>query len=78
MLKTENDSIKNMKKHEITAAILAITPDITPRSAESLAAKWKRASIRRDLGFYEAMRIYGLISDTTARDAIRNVEGLAA
>lgn len=74
MLKTENDSIRSMKKHEIVENILAITPTITPRSAESLAAKWKRASIRRDLGFHEALRISGIISDPTPRDAIQNME----
>jgi len=33
-----------------------------------------RLNQRRDLGFYESMRILGIISDTTARNAIRNIE----
>ena len=78
MLKTENDSIRSMKKHEIAAHVMALAPTITPRSAESLAAKWKRASIRRDLGFYEALRVSGIISDPTPRKAIKNIEGVAA
>lgn len=70
MLKTENDSIKSMKKHEVQEQIMLHAPDMPPYYAHKLAGQWKRAAQRRDLGFYEALRILGIYSDETARDAL--------
>lgn len=78
MLKTENDSIRSMKKHEIQARLLDLQPDMPPYYAHRLAGQWKRAAQRRDLGFYEAARVLGIYTDATPRKALRNVQGAMA
>lgn len=37
----------------------------------------RMTAMNEDLDFFQALRILGLISDTTARDAIRNLEAAA-
>ncbi|VXB24828.1 hypothetical protein [Citricoccus sp. K5] len=70
----ENTSIRNMKRHEITAKLTDSDPTMLHSYAHYIAGKMQRAAQRRDLGWYEALRILGIITDTTARDAIRNIE----
>lgn len=67
----KNDSVRAMKRHELQAEILLQDPTMLDTYAHYLAGKIKRAAQRRDLGFYEAMRILGIYSDTTARDAMK-------
>lgn len=66
----KNDSVRAMKRHELAAEILLVDPSMIDSYAHYLAGKIKRAAQRRDLGFYEAMRILGIYTDTTARDAL--------
>lgn len=56
--------------------IMDAVPDMKKSKAEKLAHKIaKRAvAMQEQFDFYESLRILGLISDTTARDANRNLE----
>lgn len=67
----KNDSVRAMKRHEMTEAILEVDPTMNPNYAHRLAGNIKRAAERRDLGFYEALKILGIYSDVTARDALQ-------
>lgn len=67
----KNDSVRAMKRHELADEILEVDPSMNPNYAHRLAGNIKRAAERRDLGFYEALRILGIYSDTTARDALQ-------
>jgi len=48
--------------------------------AEKLAHKIAKraAAMQEQFDFFESLRIMGIISDPTARDAVRNLEGAAA
>lgn len=65
--------IRTMKRHEITARLREENPDMLPSYAHYIAGKMQRLVQRRDLGWYAALRILGMHSDPTARDAIRSV-----
>lgn len=69
----KNDSVRAMKRHEMAEAILEVDPTMNPNYAHRLAGNIKRAAERRDLGFYEALKILGIYSDVTARDALQGV-----
>ena len=60
--------------------IMAAVPGMNKNKAERLAIKiGKRAeAMQEQFDFYECLRILGLISDTTARDAVSNLEKAAA
>lgn len=60
--------------------IMQAVPDIKKSKAEKLAHKIAKraADMQEQHDFYESLRILGVISDTTARDAIRNLEAVAA
>ena len=59
-----------MKRHELAEQIELADPSMIGNKAHYYAGKIKRAAQRHDLGFYEAMRILGIYTDTTARDAL--------
>lgn len=69
----KNDSVRNMPRHEIAQMIQEADPALSDNQAHYQAGKLKRKAQRRDLGFYEAMRILGIYTDTTARDALSEV-----
>lgn len=54
--------------------------EISKKQAEKagirIARRAEQMGVEHD--FFESLRILGLISDTTARDAIRNLEGATA
>lgn len=54
-------------------------PGIKKSKAEKLAHKIAKraAAMQEEFDFYESLRILGLVSDTTARDAARNLEAVA-
>lgn len=56
--------------------IMAAVPDMNKNKAERLAIKVaKRAvAMQEEFDFFESLRILGITTDTTARDAIRNLE----
>lgn len=70
----ENKSIRDMKRHEITARLTEADPTMLHSYAHYIAGKMQRAAQRRDLGWYEALRILGITSDPTPRTAVRNIE----
>lgn len=51
-------------------------PDIKDGKARRLATKLAKraASMQEELDFFESLRILGITTDTTARDAVRNLE----
>ena len=67
----KNDSVRNMPRKELAERIEAVDPTLVGNQAHYIAGKIKRAAQRRDLGFYEALKILGIYSDTTARDALQ-------
>ena len=60
--------------------ILEAAPEVGKNKAERLAIKLvkRQERMQEQFDFYECLRILGLISDTTARDAVRNLEAVAA
>ncbi|MFC0673502.1 hypothetical protein [Brachybacterium hainanense] len=66
----ETRSIRTMKRHEVTAQLLADDPTMLPSYAHYLAGKMKRLVQRRDLGWYAALRILGMTADPTAAEAV--------
>lgn len=56
--------------------IIEAVPGINHNFAARCAGRIKRRADRmqEEFDFFESMRILGLITDTTARDAIRNLE----
>lgn len=60
--------------------IMSANPGIKKSKAEKLAHKIaKRATdMQEQFDFFEACRILGIMSDPTARDAVRNLEAVAA
>lgn len=69
----KNDSVRGMKRHELKAELLLHAPLMLDSYAHYLAGKLKRAAQRRDIGFYEGLRILGIYTDTTAREALEGV-----
>lgn len=59
--------------------IMEAVPEMKKSKAEKLAHKIaKRAQLMQEqFDFFEALRIMGIISDPTARDAVRNMEAAA-
>lgn len=60
--------------------IMAAVPEMKKSKAEKLAHKIAKRAIamQERFDFYESLRILGVITDTTARDAVRNLEGATA
>lgn len=56
--------------------IMAAVPEIKKSKAEKLAHKIaKRAqAMQEQFDFFESLKILGVISDPTARDAVKNME----
>ncbi|ALQ30090.1 hypothetical protein AA310_12395 [Arthrobacter sp. YC-RL1] len=59
--------------------IMAAVPEIKKSKAEKLAHKIaKRAqAMQEQFDFFESLKILGVISDPTARDAVKNMEAAA-
>jgi len=74
----ENSAVRDMKRHEITARLVENDPSMLPSYAHYVAGKMQRLSQRRELEWFECLRVLGITSDPTARDAIRNLEDAAA
>lgn len=66
--------LADMKRHEITARLTENDPTMLPSYAHYLAGKMQRLSKRRELEWFECLRVLGITNDPTARDAIRNIE----
>lgn len=66
--------VRNMKRHEITARLTESHPEMLHSYAHYMAGKMQRLSQRRELEWFECLRVLGLTNDPTARDAIRNIE----
>lgn len=51
-------------------------PDIKDGKARRLATKVAKraAAMQEEFDFFESLRILGITTDTTARDAVRNLE----
>lgn len=60
--------------------IMEAVPGIKKSKAEKLAHKITKraAAMQTEFDFFEALRILGITTDTTARDAVRNIEAAAA
>jgi hypothetical protein len=56
--------------------ILEAAPEVGKNKAERLAIKLvkRQERMQEQFDFYESLRIFGVITDTTPRDAIRNIE----
>lgn len=56
--------------------IMETAPEIGKNKAERLAIKLakRQERMQEQFDFYESLRIFGVISDPTPRDAIRNIE----
>ena len=63
-------------RNRLLAEAPALGIDVSKKQAEKIGIRSARGveSQMVELDFYESLRILGLISDTTARDAIRNLE----
>ena len=70
----ESKSIRDMKRHEITARLIEADPTMLQSYAHYIAGKMQRAAQRRELGWFEALKILGITSDPTPRLAVRNIE----
>ena len=59
--------------------IAAEVPSFSRGQAKKAAKKlaWMAQNMRETFDFFEGLRILGIISDPTARDAVRNVEAQA-
>lgn len=66
-------------KHRIREYCDANAIDKSDSQVSRMASKISKrmAAMNEELDFFEAMRILGMSSDTTARDAIRNMERAA-
>lgn len=67
------NSIRDMKRHEITARLIEGDPKMLPSYAHYVAGKMQRLGQRRELEWFECLRVLGITNDPTARDAIRNI-----
>lgn len=56
--------------------IMAAVPEIKKSKAEKLAHKIAKraAAMQTEFDFFESLKILGVISDPTARDAVKNME----
>lgn len=56
--------------------IMEAVPEMKKSKAEKLAHKIAKraAAMQEQFDFFESLRIMGIISDPTARDAVRNLE----
>ena len=56
--------------------ILEVAPQLGKNKAERLAIKLakRQERMQEQFDFDESLRIFGVITDTTPRDAIRNIE----
>ena len=56
--------------------IMAAVPNMNKNKAERLAMKVAKraAAMQEEFDFFESLRILGITTDTTARDAVRNLE----
>jgi len=56
--------------------IMEAAPQVGKNKAERLAIKLvkRQERMQQEFDFYESLRIFGVITDTTPRDAIRNIE----
>lgn len=65
---------------EIHDALSARCIDRSDSAVRRMAVKWHRREQEtgEPLDFFEGMRILGITTDTTARDAIRNLEDAVA
>jgi len=56
--------------------IMQAAPGLGKNKAERLAIKLvkRQERMQEQFDFYESLRIFGVITDTTPRDAIRNIE----
>ncbi|MGP5219461.1 hypothetical protein [Arthrobacter rhombi] len=63
-------------KNEIIAAV----PGVNHNFAARCAKRMKRTAENRaeQFDFYESLRILGIVTDNTARDAVANLEVVAA
>lgn len=54
--------------------------DKTDSQVSRMAVKVTKrmTAMNEELDFFQALRILGILTDTTARDAVRNLEGAAA
>lgn len=59
--------------------IAAECPDLTRRQVKNLAGMIAKraAAMQEEFDFFACLRILGMSSDTTARDAIKNMERAA-
>lgn len=59
--------------------IAAEVPDLSRGQVKKLAHKLAKraAAMQEEFDFYDALRVLGISSDPTARDAIRNMEAAA-
>lgn len=66
-------------KMRILAHCLAEGIEITSSKAQRLAVRIARRAeaMQEQHDFYESLRVLGIYTDTTARDAVRNMEGCA-
>lgn len=78
----ENKKLRDMKRHEITARLTEGNPEMLHSYAHYMAGKMQRLGQRRELEWFECLRVLGITSDPTAKEAIRNIEdaerGIAA
>ena len=60
--------------------ILEAVPGIKKSKAQRLALNIAKraAAMQEEFDFFEALRILGMVTDTTARDAVRNMEDAVA
>jgi len=70
----KTDSVRNMKRHEITARLRENDPAMLPSYAHYVAGKMQRLTQRRELEWFECLRVLGITNDPTAKEAIRNIE----
>lgn len=71
------ETIRTMKRHEITARLMEEHPDWKQQYGHYMAGKLQRLVQRRDLGWYAALKVLGISADPTALTAVKNVEAAA-
>ncbi|MGP5395974.1 hypothetical protein [Arthrobacter rhombi] len=60
--------------------VIEAVPGVKKSRAQRIAAKLvkRQARMNEQFDFEESLRILGIITDTTARDAVANLEAVAA
>ncbi|AIY01172.1 hypothetical protein ART_1573 [Arthrobacter sp. PAMC 25486] len=71
----ENDTATGFK-NRIIEAVPGVNHNFAARCANRIKRRADR--MQEEFDFYESLRILGLVSDTTARDAVRNLETVTA